>query len=224
MDSYDLYEFTFKHEIRLINFIQNHEYRKTFDVLDNIYRINSGKSILRQKAMFEHIIQVVLNFLKSSCIDPTNVFGTGSYTVLSGMDSIYKPELVKDYVYKCIDLTLAYLWKGKQQPDHNMVKFVDDNINNDISLDSVADKMNVSIAYVSKRFKKLTGQKYIDYVHEKRIEMARKELLNNDVKISEISEKVGFYSVGTFIRVFKKIEGMTPSEYRKIEYSISQMY
>lgn len=96
-------------------------------------------------------------------------------------------------------------------------EIIDENLADpNISVTSIAYKLEISPSYLSRFFKKNEKIGVLDYIHKKRIEKA-KELLDSDknIKIKEVSEQVGFYNLTTFIRVFKKNTGVTPGEYRK---------
>ena len=84
----------------------------------------------------------------------------------------------------------------------------------DLSLGQVAKAVNASSFYFCKLFKKSTGINFIDYLSHLRIEKAKNLLLNPDCLISEIAFEVGFQSLTHFNRVFKKITGQSPSQYR----------
>ena len=87
----------------------------------------------------------------------------------------------------------------------------------DLSLDRVATEFDLNPKYVSRYFKEQTGTNYLDYLNMIRIKQAKELLVINDkLKIMEISKTVGFYNVNTFIAAFKRIEGVTPSTYRKL--------
>ncbi|MDX1951189.1 MAG: helix-turn-helix domain-containing protein [Verrucomicrobiota bacterium] len=84
----------------------------------------------------------------------------------------------------------------------------------ELSLGQVAKAVNSSPFYFCKMFKKGTGMNFTEYVCRVRIESARQHLLNPNLRISEIAYQVGFQSLTHFNRVFKKIVGQSPTEYR----------
>jgi AraC-like DNA-binding protein len=84
----------------------------------------------------------------------------------------------------------------------------------DLSLGQVARAVNTSTFYFCKLFKKATGINFTDYVSRVRIEKARNLLLNPNLRVSEIAFEVGFQSLTHFNRVFKKLLGQSPTEYR----------
>jgi AraC-like DNA-binding protein len=84
----------------------------------------------------------------------------------------------------------------------------------DLSLGQVAKAVNTSTFYFCKIFKKATGLNFTDYLSRIRIEKAKNLLLNLNLRVSEIAFEVGFQSLTHFNRVFKKVTGQSPTEYR----------
>lgn len=70
--------------------------------------------------------------------------------------------------------------------------------------------------YLSKLFKDQTGEGLLETVNRKRIERAKQLMSGSRLTVNEAAEKSGFNDVGTFIRTFKKIEGITPGKYKEI--------
>jgi AraC-like DNA-binding protein/ligand-binding sensor protein len=93
-------------------------------------------------------------------------------------------------------------------------KFIDEHQTEDISLSQVAKAVNTSTFYFCKIFRKVTGINFTDYVARLRIERAKNLLLNPNLRISEIAFEVGFQSLTHFNRVFKRILGQSPTDYR----------
>jgi AraC-like DNA-binding protein len=93
-------------------------------------------------------------------------------------------------------------------------QFIQDNQSEDLSLGQVAKAVNMSTFYFCKMFKKATGLNFTDYVSRVRVEKAKNLLLNRNLRVSEIAYEVGFQSLTHFNRVFKKIMGQSPTNYR----------
>jgi AraC-like DNA-binding protein len=83
-----------------------------------------------------------------------------------------------------------------------------------LRLSHVAKAVNTSTFYFCKIFKKVTGINFTDYLSRVRIEKSKNLLLNPNLRVSEIAFEVGFQSLTHFNRVFKKILGQSPTEYR----------
>ncbi|HML47430.1 MAG TPA: AraC family transcriptional regulator, partial [Clostridia bacterium] len=86
----------------------------------------------------------------------------------------------------------------------------------DLYLERIAQDMGLSVKYLSKVFKDKTGENLSDYINRVRMEHVRDMLKNTDMSINDISQAVGIFSRSTFTRVFRKLEGVTPSEYREL--------
>lgn len=83
-----------------------------------------------------------------------------------------------------------------------------------LPLRQVAKAVNTSAFYFCKLFKKVTGINFTDYLSRVRIEKSKNLLLNPNLRVSEIAFEVGFQSLTHFNRVFKRILGQSPTEYR----------
>jgi AraC-like DNA-binding protein len=92
--------------------------------------------------------------------------------------------------------------------------FINSHQDDDISLGDVAGAVNTSSFYFCKLFKKATGINFTDYLSRVRIEKAKNLLLNPNLRVSEIAYAVGFQSLTHFNRMFLKLAGCSPSEYR----------
>ncbi|MCR4674022.1 MAG: AraC family transcriptional regulator, partial [Lachnospiraceae bacterium] len=84
-----------------------------------------------------------------------------------------------------------------------------------ITLSNTAELLHMSPNYLSKEFKKQTGQSFMDYLTTYLINSARRMLEKTDYPISDIAEMCGFIDNNYFSRAFKKHVGSTPREYRK---------
>lgn len=100
------------------------------------------------------------------------------------------------------------IWKAR--------RFIEEHANEHLSLRKVAAVAEINATHLSEKFKQVTGVKFVDYVARTRFERARKFLEDLDLHVSEIAFAVGFQSLSQFNRVFKKLSGKSPSEYRAI--------
>lgn len=93
-------------------------------------------------------------------------------------------------------------------------KFIEEHHTEELSLGQVAQAVHTSVFYFCKLFKKVTGINFTEFVSRTRIEKAKNLLLNPNLRVSEIAYEVGFQSLTHFNRIFKKIVGQSPTEYR----------
>lgn len=85
----------------------------------------------------------------------------------------------------------------------------------DTSLSEVADYVNLSPAYFSRFFSKETNMKFVDYVNKVRVEESKKYLADSKYSLSEIAIIVGLNDQSYYSKVFKKIEEVSPGNFRK---------
>ncbi len=92
--------------------------------------------------------------------------------------------------------------------------YIQEHQGEELSLGQVAKAVNMSSFYFCKMFKKITGINFTDYLSRVRIEKAKNLLLNPNLRVSEIAFEVGFQSLTHFNRVFRRLLGQSPSDYR----------
>jgi len=92
--------------------------------------------------------------------------------------------------------------------------YIEEHHADEISLPQVAAAVHTSTFYFCKLFKRSTGVNFTEFVSRVRTEKAKNLLLNQNLRISEIAYAVGFQSLTHFNRIFRKITGESPTEYR----------
>ena len=92
--------------------------------------------------------------------------------------------------------------------------FIRANHTEDLSLSAVAQAAHMSTFYFCKQFKKATGLSFTEYLSRVRIEKAKEQLLKPRARVSEVAYEVGFQSLTHFNRVFKELNGESPTTYR----------
>ena len=96
----------------------------------------------------------------------------------------------------------------------NALQYMEEHYQEKISLSLVAEKTFVSQWHLSKLLNKQEGKSFSEILSHIRIEHAKELLKNPELRIVDVSEKVGFTDVAHFSRVFKKIQGISANEYR----------
>lgn len=94
-------------------------------------------------------------------------------------------------------------------------KYIKNNYSRDISLEDVSRAVNISPYYFSKIFKEDTGENFIEYLTNIRIEKAKELLETTDYSMKEICAEIGYSDPNYFSRSFKKNVGVTPTEYKE---------
>lgn len=97
----------------------------------------------------------------------------------------------------------------------HMKEIIHQEFESDLTLDICAARLNYHPNYLKTVFRKETGTNFSDYLSQYRLSQAKKWLLETDLKIGEIAERLRYQNSQNFIRYFRKMEDMTPGDYRK---------
>lgn len=122
------------------------------------------------------------------------------------------------------DVIAAACFIIEQRKEHDepicdfAISFVDKHYGEEISLDIIAAYLKITPSYLSSYFKEKMGVNFSDYVQTYRMKKAVELLETTDIQVQAIANRVGYHSVNSFIRNFKKFTGYPPGEYRKKYY------
>ena len=152
--------------------------------------------------------------------------------ILSNYKNLYENLLKHDTVYKSLErikglsLEVAERIHSYSYPSKNLVMdviaYIKANYDKELSIKTLAQRFNISSAYLGQLLKKETGVLFSDYLNSIRIGKARELLEITNLKANEISEYIGYTDPNYFYRVFKKYVGLYPSEYRDTEIKLDQ--
>jgi two-component system, response regulator YesN len=98
---------------------------------------------------------------------------------------------------------------------YEIEKYLQNNFDRDVKLQEIAEQFYISREYISRKFKQEFNENISDYIVKFRIKKAKSLLRNSQLKIFEIANMVGYQDDKYFRKVFKKVEGITPNEYRQ---------
>jgi AraC-like DNA-binding protein len=128
---------------------------------------------------------------------------------------------IHEMVYQHLILPIAQTSQQQALQESRLVsdkvlKMIHHQYDQVLSLDIVADTLHYNPSYLSSVFKKELGTNFGDYLLEYRLKMAKKWLQESSMTVKDISERLQYTNPQNFIRFFKKKEGMTPGEFRKL--------
>ena len=93
--------------------------------------------------------------------------------------------------------------------------YIEEHPEQNLTLAEIAGNSNMSVPNFCKKFKARTGKTLVQYVNERKVESVKEYLCDNTLSLSEIAEKTGFSNENYMVRVFKKVTGMTVTDYRR---------
>lgn len=113
-------------------------------------------------------------------------------------------------------LCASFATHNKDYKNHivsGVKRYINEHIEEKLTLNKVADVFNISPNYLSVLFSKYNDVGFSDYINQTKIETAKQMLSSGELKIYEISDQLGFESAFYFSRVFKKVTGLSPRDY-----------
>ncbi|NHN31896.1 helix-turn-helix domain-containing protein [Paenibacillus agricola] len=118
-------------------------------------------------------------------------------------------------IHPMIELTRKRHDSSGKSISRSVMDLIHDNYDSDLTLDHCAMRMNYSTHYIRRMFRKETGMNFSDYLAGFRHDMAKSWLSGTEMKITEVAERLQYTNEQNFIRHFRKLEGMTPGQYRE---------
>jgi transcriptional regulator GlxA family with amidase domain len=104
--------------------------------------------------------------------------------------------------------------KHEDEPIKRAQEFIEQNYTEKLSVEELADKFAIGKRHFERRFKKATNNTPAEYIQRVKIEAAKKEFENSSKNVNEVMYEVGYTDIKAFRTVFKKITGMSPTEYK----------
>jgi AraC-like DNA-binding protein/ligand-binding sensor protein len=109
---------------------------------------------------------------------------------------------------------MLHPWQGDSLMMKRAKDYVRSHQSDPIKLDEIARALNVSTFHFCRKFKQTTGLTFVEYLSRVRIEKAKILLHNNSLRVSEIAYEAGFQTITHFNRIFRKLVGRSPTEFR----------
>ncbi|MGM9650717.1 MAG: helix-turn-helix domain-containing protein [Faecousia sp.] len=105
--------------------------------------------------------------------------------------------------------------KQEERTITGITRYLQEHLAEEISLSVLAEQFHLNPQYISQLFKSEIGVNFLAYLTNIRMEKAKKLLLSTSLSIAEVAEQSGYGDYRVFTKVFKKSEGITPSQYRR---------
>ena len=122
--------------------------------------------------------------------------------------------LTSNFVYNIVKVIETSSYSGNSQLIRSAISDINENYKNKISLTTVADRLHTNSSYLSMLFKQEMGVTFTDYLNQIRINRSCELLANTSLNLIDISFQVGYDDQSYYTKVFKKLKGSTPKNYR----------
>lgn len=204
----------------------------TAERLQNLVSLSRSQEILRLLEVQRRLVTqgdltadafAALNtaFIEGICgvyknlIDPTDDPVRFARLWEFGSAKEYLEELSQWLTQFCGRVTQEFADYENKQKIRQAVHYIQENFRSPLNMAVVSNEVSMNYSLFSLLFKQYTGTNFVSYLQSLRLEEAKKLLASTDWRIGEICRRVGFSDEKHFLKVFKSVVGMSPSEYRK---------
>lgn len=189
-----------------------------FQTVISRLRFESNHQMGIMQAKMTELLVILSRAVNQMGFDPTQFMDINHKYILR----FYKTESADNLsvlVSKAIDQYLDRMQKLTEKPlttnAKMIIDYIEKNYRKNLTLEDISDAVCLSSGYAGRLFKEQTGMPIMDYVTKVRMEKAKKLLLKPHYQIQTIAESVGYSDLSYFTKVFKRVEGLTPSQFRK---------
>jgi AraC-like DNA-binding protein len=192
-----------------------------FTTLEDQHDRNILMMFLNHSDKFTGIVQIpAAMYLRIS--EWMGIIGTETFAQSDGMWTCRIRRYLLQTLYLIDDLYMEIRKNGFQDPLQNQKEYVEialeyihTNYQNDITLDSLCNIVNLNRTSLNRRFKEKTGHTAMDYLIHHRIKIACEALTHTNLKMTELAQACGFKYDTYFIKQFTKKMNVSPSDYRQ---------
>lgn len=207
-------------ERHLLHFIGQGDTQRAHEALDSlvprVLQENQGREAMRMQCRRLLISMVRAGVEAGISSQSAARLSREAITELSGKLTLAQ---LLTWLKNCLDQLLDISRHNMSHGGRNAISaaraYLQRNYHYSVGLEEVAEAVQLSPHYFSRRFKAETGESFIEYLTGLRLAEARKLLTRPNIPVAEVAERVGFTEGAYFSRVFRRAEGVTPTQYRR---------
>lgn len=205
-------------------FIKLEQKEPTLQLLEKLFNdLEKGEySVQYCKATLGDLVTSIYSILIQNKIDMWTVLG---YDIRAYSKRIGTIAECKVWMSGISETVINAIAESRTKSDNALSQKIDriieENLDHDVSLGMLADKLGIREDALSRSFKSLMGCNYMEFITERKLQRAI-ELLYQDIPVQEISAALGYRSPQYFIKVFKNAYGVTPHKFRKKRDSVEE--
>lgn len=204
----------------LQNYIATGSEEEALTLLRQHYLANFGKGsypLHVVRGYFVSLLNIILNICPAEEQENILIENNNPLELIFVHDTSHQMELTVETVTSHV---CRIIWSSKKSHasllTDQILEFIEQECsNNDLTLSYVADHFYITASYLSAFFKENVGDTFLNYLTRLRIEKSKELIRNTNLTMTEIAERVGYASGNTFTRIFKKVEHITPTQYRE---------
>ncbi|WP_371755709.1 helix-turn-helix transcriptional regulator [Ferviditalea candida] len=182
-------------------------------VFDELGKMESPASI--QRAVQYMMIQIHSVWMENSHGDELAI---PLEEALQNVNRAANLSQLREHVTDLLGMAIRHIQQARQKENAKPVEqaksWIEENLGSEITIKKIADSVYMNPTYFCQYFKIQTGETILDFVTRKRMEKAKELLRDPQLKMYEISARIGYHDTKYFSRLFKQWTGQSPSQYR----------
>ncbi len=189
--------------------------------LEQIYSESreEAKALPVKLQLYHSLVGTLLSYLNSRSLSEEVFVDRDNFELfLNYCDKSEMEERIMKLVEQILDVRNKNRATYREKFVSRIKNHVKSNLGGDLSLAAISEKFYINPVYMSRLFKQTTGVNLSDYITSKRVEYSKRLLTDTEMKIHMIAKEAGYDSPAYFIRIFKKIENVTPQEFRNLAF------
>jgi two-component system, response regulator YesN len=209
-------------ETRLMNFAKAGDLEEVTRLMNEIFRINFTERHLSPsmfKLYVNDMVGSIIKLLEQLRLDDQKLQYEIEKMVVE-LETSNDMSRIADGILEVWQWICKFFQKRKKSHNERMkaelMAYIHTSYHlTELNLDHVADQFHISTVYLSQFFKEQTGVNFSEYLEKIRMDMASHLLLNTDQSVNEITREVGYSSINSFGRAFKRVFGLSPTTFRR---------
>lgn len=222
LNSMKYFNYSLKMEQLLMNFIKAGDFEKAGGIFEEILKNNISDGMLSTQFARYLMFDLINTLLKA--MDDLSIDYKEYFHGLDPVGNILKCNTLTEMKVRMLDILrelCSYFEKRKKSHNSKLKEelagFINSNFQDmNMSISTIAYKFKLNPDYLSRFFREQSGESLQDYINKLRLNHAKQLLKAGKRSIQEISNEVGYGNASSFIRVFKKYEGITPGQYKEL--------
>lgn len=220
------YDYPLHVEQQLIYYIKTGNADKSLELLEQIIDNNAGgvsMSVNTAKCLMFDLVSTMIKTM-----DEVNAMNRKQFVdQAESIDLLMRCETIKDMKVHMTSVLLqvcALMNEDKKNHHKHLIQDIQTYVREhygqeSLNISMIGATFDLTPSYVSRLFKEHTGESLLDFINKTRLEEAKRLLAEQKFTVNEVAGKVGYSDVNTFLRVFKKFEGITPGKFTKSNLS-----
>lgn len=200
-------------------FVESGRTREAMTLFPELFHYFARDKTCRLKDAKDYCLEITDLLKKSLPKDmPLHRDAAANLNLLNNLNFVFSFQKLEEYFMQLFrNMSMAFESAGfytENDVISNIKTYIDHHYEKDLTLEFVSSLFHLNRSYLSSAFKAHTGTSFVDYVNYVRISHAKELLENTDKKMYQIAQAVGYENAKYFFRIFKKIEGVTPEQFR----------